>query len=1120
MSRQIITGHYNNNGTITLYTRNENYERDFVVVKDFRPYFYVPIDAQVDMTPRVECLGDTPLTSLKGDKLKILYTKTPSDVPQVRDRFKHYEADIPFVRRLLIDTGIFSGISNSKKSLSYKELEPCDFTLPPRILYCDTETLDINPKHSNAFITIATFYDSLSQKYFTVAIREKPGVEDDIVYVKDEKELLETIIKFFLYIQPDIFTGWNISFDKDYIDVRCERYRLKFPWEITNVFDLLKAYKTQTRKSFNRLQDVHEDEKLQNYYEPFKEEFHKDLPKALKVNHSHVDVLLKIDAKYQLINFYWDLKNFGGFESMDSTLYHGAIIENLLLRRFHGKYVLNSKPSGEETDIRRDKYEDMLVGGKVFTPPVGIFDNVGVYDMTRYYPEMLVSRNLSPEPHEGIGLVPSLTLELIDKRIEYDRMLKKFTPGTDDYNNAYKRRQVLKDTIQSIVGYFGAPHSRVFDPDIFNAVTTMGQRGLEFISEICKKDGYTFLMGDTDSCAIQIPFEKSKEYEEYLNKCLEDFVKQEKIDRKLSLKLDRYYTRIIFKRKKGTEEGVKKRYAAHVCLANLKRNVVWTTIGKNKSVNDIKIGDKLIAFDNGKFVQTNVTEIFRRKTTEYLRIVLENNKGKTGSRPAGGENNSIVVTPEHPFFVKEKWIEAKDLKIGDELLFITRNDKNRILEKYDEIYKNKLNETRRKNGNTEKSRNRASLFLTKKWKNERELCLKNALKALDKAHSEENIKKSKETRERNGSNKLLSELRKKEWKDKDSIYNKPEIRKKMVMNRIKRPTYVENIFIDLFDKHNLPIDYVGDGSFWIGGFDNKSPGRKGHYKINPDFLVRNEKKVIEVYGSDLRKGQEEEYEKERIEHCKQYGYKCICFCVNPNKYNKEEILSKINKFVHNGIKIVSIKKSRIKNVDAINFHCEPYNNYFVNGVLTHNCWEGKPVNYTYIRGFEYVRRDSSAVTKTIQKKLFDLMLKGEKQTIISFIKSEIDKIYNHEYTLDDIAIPVTISKNPKAYGKPGKDGLIGGIPDYVKGCLYSMQYFDVDIRAGDLVKFIYVKKVEDYPPTETVALFTFRQLPAKIIPDLEKMVERNIRGKIEDLIELIDLTWNDIYPTHKSLFKV
>jgi very-short-patch-repair endonuclease len=70
-----------------------------------------------------------------------------------------------------------------------------------------------------------------------------------------------------------------------------------------------------------------------------------------------------------------------------------------------------------------------------------------------------------------------------------------------------------------------------------------------------------------------------------------------------------------------------------------------------------------------------------------------------------------------------------------------------------------------------------------------------------------------------------------------------EIKLKMLKNQRKamkrRPTNPEKILIDLINKNNLSLDYVGDGNFWISN---------GHDCFNPDFINRKNKWIVEVFG--------------------------------------------------------------------------------------------------------------------------------------------------------------------------------------------------------------------------------------------------------------------------------
>ena len=127
--------------------------------------------------------------------------------------------------------------------------------------------------------------------------------------------------------------------------------------------------------------------------------------------------------------------------------------------------------------------------------------------MSRYYPEMLISQNLSPEPHARgeLGITPKMTLDLIEERLRYDRQLAKLDPGTPEWKELKFQRNSVKFVTESVIGYFGSESSRVYNLEIFNSVTMMGQRGLLFLRKVCNKDNNKVIYGDTDGLSVQTP---------------------------------------------------------------------------------------------------------------------------------------------------------------------------------------------------------------------------------------------------------------------------------------------------------------------------------------------------------------------------------------------------------------------------------------------------------------------------------------------------------------------------------------------------------------------------------------------------------------------------------------
>jgi dTDP-4-amino-4,6-dideoxygalactose transaminase len=181
-----------------------------------------------------------------------------------------------------------------------------------------------------------------------------------------------------------------------------------------------------------------------------------------------------------------------------------------------------------------------------------------------------------------------------------------------------------------------------------------------------------------------------------------------------------------------------------------------------------------------------------------------------------------------------------------------------------------------------------------------------------------------------------------------------DIIKKSATNREHRPSAIERRVILTCKEYNLPIEYVGDSSLWIG--NNKS-GFK-----NPDFVSYDKRIVFEVYdptfhyhaGSYKRVDRNDEWKRGRADFYGKHGYKTVFIPLSGfvGRDKRRELAETLRESVSNGMEIISIKMATAGNVSrynsgtnegdglvrVYNMHCEPHNNYtLTSGVLVHNC---------------------------------------------------------------------------------------------------------------------------------------------------------------------------------------
>ncbi|WP_458204997.1 DNA-directed DNA polymerase [Haladaptatus sp. NG-SE-30] len=432
---------------IHVFGRTPDDDLEHVRVVGFRPYFYAPTDTLDD-----EKLNDDRITgtedgyeSIRGEKLTKIYGKTPRDVGNIRDQFDHYEADILFPNRFLIDKDIKSGIRIPERRgeddgivVHEQEVEAADVQASLRVHTFDIEVDDRSgfPEDGEEPIICLTSHDSYDDEYIAWlfdAPEGDTGVEspDDLpnyeplrddsdIEVRtfaEEEGMLAAFLDYIEETDPDVLTGWNFDdFDAPYFLDRLERLdgqhhdydldyeRLSRVNEVWRsdwggptvkgrvVFDLLYAYKrTQfTELDSYRLDAVGETELgvgKERYAGDIGDLWEQDPTRLLEYNVRDVELCVELDRKQNIVAFWQEVASFVGCKLEDATT-PGDAVDVYVLHKAHGQFALPSKGQFEAED-----YE----GGAVFDPITGVKENVTVLDLKSLYPMCMVTLNLSPE---------------------------------------------------------------------------------------------------------------------------------------------------------------------------------------------------------------------------------------------------------------------------------------------------------------------------------------------------------------------------------------------------------------------------------------------------------------------------------------------------------------------------------------------------------------------------------------------------------------------------------------------------------------------------------------------------------------------------------------------------
>jgi DNA polymerase I len=443
---------------VHVFGRTEDGEREHVRVQGFEPYFYVPVDS-VDPSEFATYDAITGYEegyeSIRGDELYKVFGRTPRDVGQVRDEFEHYEADVLFPNRFLIDHGVESGIRvparrddapssdaergdvNAPITIHHEEVVPIDVLAEPRVHTLDIEVDDRRgfPEDGEEPIVCLSTHDSVRDEYVGWVyagedaawsgepdeLEYDPITDDAVVEVRtfeDEAAMLASYLAYVEDTDPDVLTGWNFDdFDMPYLLDRLERLagrpdvdadlsieRLSRVDEVWRsnwgapdvkgrvVFDLLYAYQ---RTQFSELDSYRLDAVAEEELGVGKERYTGDLGDLWEQDPER---LLEYNVRDVELCVELDRKQDVIAFWDEVRTFVGCKLEDATTPGDAVDMYVLHKVNGEFALPSKGQQEsEDYEGGAVFDPITGVREMVSVLDLKSLYPMCMVTTNASPE---------------------------------------------------------------------------------------------------------------------------------------------------------------------------------------------------------------------------------------------------------------------------------------------------------------------------------------------------------------------------------------------------------------------------------------------------------------------------------------------------------------------------------------------------------------------------------------------------------------------------------------------------------------------------------------------------------------------------------------------------
>jgi DNA polymerase elongation subunit (family B) len=159
-------------------------------------------------------------------------------------------------------------------------------------------------------------------------------------------------------------------------------------------------------------------------------------------------------------------------------------------------------------------------GGMIFSPRVGLHENVVVLDYEKEYTNLILRHNLSYETvtsgHEK-GLLPLVLENVLNRRIYFKNLRKNFPVNTNEWVWCEQRINTLKSILVSLYGTSGSFWNRFANVETFEEINRLSREILVKTKDTVQEKDFELLYADTDSVFLTKDGAPIEDYENVKN---------------------------------------------------------------------------------------------------------------------------------------------------------------------------------------------------------------------------------------------------------------------------------------------------------------------------------------------------------------------------------------------------------------------------------------------------------------------------------------------------------------------------------------------------------------------------------------------------------------------------
>lgn len=531
-------------------------------VENYKPHFFIA-DNKGKL---LNCYGQK-ITKVEFDNLKDM---RDARTQYKKDKIATFNSDFSVDYQFVIDKKLQYGFN--------EKLQPVETPVKmPRVMMYDIEVAipsdkGIDATHDQYPIVAIGASDSYTGKRIIFTQGAGRKINETHTDYANERELLVAFANYVHDTDPDILTGWcSLDFDEVYIRNRARllradisglsRLRTIYPseWQLagrSNV-DMYLLFKDWSKPLGQQPSyglkyiartfcDFAYEEQGAHICELLAEDKWESLVEYLT---NDIIALEKIDARFGLIKYHETLRKLMGVK-MNDIIKRTVLIEILLLRQ-------GMKPIPHKVNRERQTFE----GAYVHPPTAGMKEWVACLDLKALYPSIILAFDISPDIDK---MIPKTITFVLNER---EKLRAMRMAGTAD-DTVETSEQSLKYVANAFYGYLGSIYARLYYPEGAKLITKTGRDIALELRTYLETLGYHIEYGDTDSTFISPirTVEEGEAVQALVNEYLKAWAIRFNVKPEFApiIKFEKLYDRILFKKKIGSEEAAKKKYAGHL----------------------------------------------------------------------------------------------------------------------------------------------------------------------------------------------------------------------------------------------------------------------------------------------------------------------------------------------------------------------------------------------------------------------------------------------------------------------------------------------------------------------------------------------------------------------------